>query len=83
MLSVCSLWVLLGALVWRYSKGSRDFLLIAAAFCVLHIIVFPISEPRYFVAAFLLVCALLVETFATNASSWNHKMSESRPQEFG
>lgn len=64
VLSICSLWVLLGVIVWRYSRASRDFLLVTAAFCVIHIIVFPISDPRYFVTAFLLVCVLLVETFA-------------------
>lgn len=64
VLSVCSLWVLLGALVWLYSEGSREFLLVAASFCGLHILAFPISEPRYFVTAFLLVSALLIETFA-------------------
>lgn len=78
LLVVCSMWVLLGAMVWRYSKGSRDFLLVAAAFCILHILVFPISEPRYFVTAFLLVCALLVDTFATNTSLTAYEASESR-----
>ena len=75
VLSVCSLWVLLGALVWLYSEGSREFLLVAASFCGLHILVFPISEPRYFVTAFLLVSALLVETFANDDSATNYEKS--------
>ena len=73
VLSVCSLWVLLGAVIWRYSKQARDFLMIAAIFCILHIFVFPISEPRYFVTAFLLVCALFVDTFVNNSLFGKHK----------
>jgi hypothetical protein len=78
VLSVCSLWVLLGALVWRYSEGSREFLLIAASFCFLHILAFPIADPRYFVAAFLLVSALMIETFAKGNSSTDYEQSTSR-----
>jgi hypothetical protein len=66
LLSVCSLWVLLGAFVWFYSARSRGLLSIAASFCCLHILAFPIADPRYFVAAFLLVIALLIETFGNN-----------------
>lgn len=64
VLTVCSLWVLLGAMVWCYSVESRKFLLVAGTFCALHILALPVSEPRYFVTAFLLVSALLIETFA-------------------
>jgi hypothetical protein len=78
LLSVCSLWVLLGALVWFYSEGSRGLLLIAASFCCLHILAFPIAEPRYFVTAFLLVSALLIETFATDESVTHYEKSVSR-----
>jgi hypothetical protein len=65
MLSVCSLWALLGAITWRYSERARVFLVVAASFSLLHVLAFPISEPRYFATAFLLVAVLLVETFAT------------------
>jgi hypothetical protein len=78
LLSVCSLWVLLGALVWSYSKGSRGLLLIAGSFCCLHILAFPIAEPRYFVTAFLLVSALLIETFANDDLPVHHKKLVSR-----
>jgi hypothetical protein len=61
----CSLWTLLGALVWRRSESERSLLIVAASFCILHILAFPISEPRYFVTVFLLVVALLVETFVS------------------
>ena len=73
VLSLCSLWVLLGAVIWRYSKHLRDFLMVAAIFCILHIFVFPISEPRYFVTAFLLVCALFADTFVNNTLLDKHE----------
>jgi hypothetical protein len=69
LLSVSSLWVLLGALVWLHSKESREILLIAAGFCGLHILALPVAEPRYFVTAVLLLCTLLIETFAKPDSS--------------
>jgi hypothetical protein len=78
LLSVCSLWVLLGAIVWLHSEGSREFLLIAASFCALHVLAFPIADPRYFVIAFLLVSALLIETFANDDSAIRYKKSVSR-----
>ncbi len=78
LLSVCSLWVLLGALVWFYSETSRGFLLVAASFCCMHILAFPIAEPRYFVTAFLVVSALLIETFANDGSATHHERSVSR-----
>lgn len=83
LLSVCSLWVLLGALVWFYSLGSRGFLLIAASFCSLHILAFPISEPRYFVTAFLLISTLLIETFANSDPTIHYKKSVSRLTSYG
>ncbi len=77
LLSVCSLWLLLGALVWFYAEKSRGFLLVAGTFCCLHILAFPIAEPRYFVTAFLLVIVLLIETFAKDNSVTHYDKSVS------
>lgn len=63
-----SLWIMLGYITWVKERTSRDLLLVAATYSVIHLVVFPIPETRYFVPAFLIVAVVFVRAMLKDSS---------------
>ncbi len=64
ILVMTSVWVFLGVGAWKLNRAMRPLLLISAAFAVIHIVVFPVPEDRYFLPAYLLTSVVFASSFA-------------------
>jgi hypothetical protein len=63
-------WLLLGIGAWRLKSPQRQFLAPVALACVLHYLLFPSAEARYFVWAYLLTGIIFIRALMNPDASY-------------
>jgi hypothetical protein len=62
LFSYVTLWVLLGMAAWWRSRSSRAVLAVVTLASVFHFVLYPSSEERYFIWAFVVVAVIFIES---------------------